>query len=340
MKFINLTLLVLAGSFVSSRAVEEKRTLNDKQQCDGSLCYWISGPNGGTATLVGFDSSNKKQSQKTLNIPYSVKFEKYTYLVDSVLESAFSGNRELQEVNVSSSIKTLNVSHRTFAECPNLTRVVFNNQKVTASNLYAFYNPNKNIAFLGRGVKSYTDDQTDKLIFDWNIDVQNFSKIDDYHRKVALFNLGKRLVRYLSNSSAKDAGNAITAIKTRAANSAGYARLFRLLAIAMGYPSKEILVAHDGNGNYFNYVKLDGYWYNISVKDIPYDKYQEYYEAEWQYPPFVDMKTQKKRLNTKADPSNWYVMFSNYGYSDEFRGQQSYDKFDQYLKKNNLGSHK
>jgi len=311
----------------------EKRAINDKNQCNDQYCYWVSGPSGGTATIVGF--GNKNKNSKVVNVPNKVVFEGHTYYVNSVGYGAFGRYDQIEEVNIASGIDNLDLSHGAFAENKNLKRVVLNSP-VSALDLTAFSSPHKDCVFLGKGVKSFTDGQVKRLLISFGIKTKDYSKIDDYTRKVDLFELAKTLSQYLKVSDIKDSGNAIAALEIKFATSAGYARLYRLLAIAMGVPEKDILVGHDGNGNYFNYTKLDNVWFNLSV-DYPFRRYSLYYQT-WQYEFFVDNATFKSRIKSKTSPSSWYVMFSNYGYSDEFRGQQSYDIFDQYLKQNRLGS--
>jgi len=333
MRFFSIALLAFAG-LVSASPIMEKRRINDKNQCNDQYCYWVSGPNGGTATLVGF--GNKNQNSKVVNVPNKVVFEGYTYKVDSVGVFAFS-NSDITEVNVARGISELRLSHDAFAGCKNLKRVVLNSPVVGLVDDSPFREPNKDCVFLGQGVKSFTNDQVKYLLKSLRFEKKDYG-YDDYQKKSDLFELAKNLSQYLRISDIKDAGNALTAMKIKFASSAGYARLFRLLAIEMGISEKDILVAHDGKNAYFNYVKVDGYWYNCQV-DYPYRRYPLFYQT-WERPFFMGNAEMKKNLSTSVNPSNWYVLFSNYGYGDEFRGQQSYQIFDQYLKQYNLGSRK
>ncbi|OUM65859.1 hypothetical protein PIROE2DRAFT_7015 [Piromyces sp. E2] len=337
MKFVNFAILALASvNFVSASPIKEKRAINDKNQCNDQYCYWVSGPSGGTATLVGF--GRKNQNSKVVNVPTKVVFEGYTYKVTSVGENAF-GNTAITEVNVASGISELKLSHNAFADCKNLKRVVLNSPVVGLVDNTPFSNPNKDCVFLGQGVKTFTNDQVKRLLKSLNIEKKDYSKIDDYQRKVALFELAKTLSQYIRISDNKDGGNVIAAIKTKFGNSAGRARLYRLLAIEMGVPKKDIFIGHDGKNAYFYYLKLDNVWFNCEV-DYPFRRYSVYYQAEWQRPFFMDNASMKTNLGTSVNPSSWYVLFSEYGYGDEFRGQQSYDIFDQYLRQNKLGSRK
>jgi len=331
MKFINLAIIAL-----SSISLVLSKPLTDKNYCYKEFCYLVENGSGGPATIKGF--SAKYQNSKVANIPASVNIEGNTFYIKTIDRLAFSKLSTLEEVNIASGISNLTIKYGAFSECPNLKRVVLNCQKYTIDDpLATFTSPNRAVQFLGKGVKDYTDKHMSKIIKNYSLPSKSkYTDLYDYERKSDLFVLARHLSQY-RYADFNDGDNAITLYKTGFGTDAGHARLFRLLAIAMGVKSNEILVAYDGKGKYWNYVKVDGYWYNASV-NYPFRMVSDYYYAEWKKPFFHGNEEWKGE--TTVPPSQWLVMKTNYGYKDELRGQPTYENFDSYLRQNNLGSRK
>eukprot|EP00833_Pecoramyces_ruminatium_P011395 jgi/Orpsp1_1/1185427/evm.model.c7180000093702.1 len=330
MKFINSAIFA-----VSCINLALSKAIGGEDKCNDQFCFWLT--NEGSATILGFSQNN--QNTKVLDIPASVNFDGRDYYVNAAGVGAFSGNENLEEVNVSSYIDNLYLDTDAFAYCSNLKKVVFNNKSVSAANTSSFASPNKDISFTGRGVSSYTNDQALKLITQWGFSVKNYNNESDYTRKEDLFNLAKYLTQYLRINEIKDSGNALVAIKVKFASYDGYARLFRIFAIAMGIPENYIYVASDGNNHYWNYCFIDNMWYNVDIINYPYRRYSLYSIAESQR-PFYHGYTEFKEMNNDsiyASPSQWVVLFNNYGYPNELNGQQTSDNFDVFLNQHQLG---
>jgi len=321
MKFMNLFIISLSSAnLVLSN-------LTDMNQCQDKLCYLISNGSGGTATVTGF--SAKYADSKVADIPASVNIKSNIFRINSIDRLAFSELKNLQEVNIASGISDLTLSYGAFSKCPNLKRVVFDNQSFTIEDLSTFTSPNRDITFLGKGVKNYTDNQIKIILAQLGMKASKYSDLYDYQRKVDIFNVAKNVSQYHVSDNA-DGDNAIVITKIGYGSDAGRARLFRLLAIAKGINPNDILIATDGNGKYWNFIKVDNYWYNASV-NYPFRFITEYHYAEWKRPFFLGNKDFMKEEGITASPSQWRVVFTNYGYQDELRGQQAYDLFDNYL---------
>eukprot|EP00833_Pecoramyces_ruminatium_P007557 jgi/Orpsp1_1/1181589/evm.model.c7180000077847.1 len=330
MKYINLVLFA-----VSCINLALSRALTGEDKCNDQFCFWVT--NEGLATILGFSQTN--QNARILNIPGSVNFDGHDYYVNAVGVGAFSGNENLEEVNVSSYIDNLYLDTDAFAECPNLKNVAFDNKSVSAADLSSFASPNKDISFTGRGVVTFVNDQALKLITQWGFSVKNYKNESDYTRKEDLFNLAKHLSQYLHISEFRDTKSVIVAIKVKFGTYDSYARLFRILAIAMGIPENYIYIASDGNNHYWNYCFIDNMWYNVDIINYPYRRYSLYSIAESQR-PFYHGYTEFKEMNNDsiyASPSQWVVLYNNYGYPDEFDGQQVFENFDAFLNQHQLG---
>jgi len=332
MKFINLAIVAL-----SSVSLVLSKPLTDKNQCYKEFCYLIEKGSGGPASVKGFSADY--QDSKVANIPSSVTIQGNTFYINAIERNAFSNLDTLEEVNIASGISNLKLNYGAFANCPNLKRVVLNNQSFTLDDpLATFTSPNRAVTFLGRGVKDYTDKHMKKILTNgvFQMEVKKYKDTHDYDRKNDLFVLARTISQYRF-ADFNDGDNAITVYKTGFGTDAGHARLYRLLAITMGVKSDEILVAYDGKSKYWNYIKVDGYWYNASV-EYPFRFVSEYHIAEWKKPFFHGNEEWKGE--TTVAPSQWLVMKTNYGYKDELRGQPAYENFDSYLKQHNLGSRK
>jgi len=335
MKFINLSLVALGCSLALGKP------LTNKVQCDKKLCYWISSSTGGNAYVSGLANENK--NAKSISIPSVVTFEGYRFNVIGTIMGALSGNSNLEEINVASGINNLDLSNDVFANCSNLKRVVLSNKSISAVNLTPFSNPSLNIVFYGRATKSLVDNQAPKLLDRWNISKKNYNSETQMTRKTDLFNLGKYMNYYILVNDNSRYDSAAVSIKTSRASHSGYARTYRFLAMAMGIPKNNILVATDGNNHYWNLVKVDGKWYNADMINYPFPSVRNYEMAEDKRPLFLNNSKFKEQLasnysNTNTNPSQWSVVLNMYGYPDEFNGQQTTERIDTYLSQNGLGS--
>eukprot|EP00833_Pecoramyces_ruminatium_P011681 jgi/Orpsp1_1/1185713/evm.model.c7180000094921.1 len=335
MKFINFTLFIFCNiNLALSKAII------GKDRCNDQFCYWTTMEDGfGYATILGFSKNNKNTT--IINIPSHVYFDDIEYYVHAAGIGAFINNEDLEEVHVSSKIDNFYLDHDAFSKCPNLKKVYFDNKYVTTADLSNFSSPNKDISFFGRGVKVFANDQAAKLIEQWGFTEKNYYRESDYTRKVDLFELAKYLTQYLRIDSYKDSGSAIVALKNKFASYDGYARLFRILAIAMGVPENYILVASDSKNHFWNYCFIDNVWYNVDITYFPFKRYSLYYQSEAEKPFFLTTSSlqdiRKDKIST--EPSQWVVLYNNYGYPDEIEnGQELSENFDVYLKKNKLGN--
>jgi len=335
MKYINLVLLAICNINLALT-----KAIVGKDRCNDQFCYWTNMEDGfGYATILGFSKNNK--DTKVANIPSHVVFDDIKYYVHAAGVGAFINSEELEEVFVSSKIDNFYLDHDAFSKCPNLKKVHFDNKYVTTADLSNFSSSNMDISFLGRGVKVFTDDQSEKLLEQWELPQKNYYYETDYDRKVALFELAKSLTQYLRIKSYQDSGSAIVAIKNKFASYDGYARLYRALAIKMGVPEEHILVASDGEAHYWNYVFVDNAWYNVDITYFPFRRYSLYYQSEGETPFFLtNSSLQKVRSNEiTTEPSEWVVLHSNYGYPDELKAdQEKSENFNTYLKKHKLGN--
>jgi len=325
MKFINLAIIAL-----SSVSLVLSKPLTDKNQCKDKLCYVISSGSGGTAFVKGFNTGYT--NSKVLDIPSSVTIEGNYFTINGIDRLAFSGLSTLEEIRIASGINKLTLTYGAFSELPNLKRVTLSNKSFEANDLSSFSSPNKEVMFLGNGVKDYTNSQVKYLFKNvFGLKTKTYQDEYDYQRKTDIFELAKTVSGYARISDNRDGDNAITVLKTKFGSPLGRARLFRLLAIELGIKASDIKVAYDGKSKYWNYIKVDGSWYNADI-NYPFRLHTQYYEAEWKYPFFVGASEYKKRESITASPKQWRVMLTNYGYSDESRGQPTNEIFTGKLK--------
>jgi len=331
MKFINLTLFAICNINLAL-----SKALTGQNKCNDQFCFWAT--NEGSAVILGF-SENNQSTTNILTIPGSVNFDGQEYYINGAGIGAFSENEAIEEVHIPSSIDNFYLDSDAFSGCSNLKKVVFDNKSVSAADLSSFNYPNMDISFSGKGVKSYTNDQVSKLVSQWGFSVKDYSRESEYTKKEDLFELGKTLTQYLRISYYEDSGNAIVALKDKFGSYDGYARLYRLFAIAMGIPESDIYVASDGDNHYWNYVFVDNQWYNVDVLYYPFRRYSIFSQFQHEKPFFLTYEAYKNIQKDKitAQPSQWVVLHSNYGYPDELNGQQESENFDAYLNQHQLG---
>jgi len=307
-------------------------TINDKQQHDDTFNFWVSGPRGGTATLTGLRKN--PTTAKSITIPAYVYVEGIKFRVEGTLDHTFSGeNCPFETIYVSSNVESFHFDHYSFTNCKKLKYVYLYNDKITAEAT-AFKDVNKDVVFYSKGTKSFVNNSIDRLVNSLSIPKKNYSSLSSDKQMENLFNIAKIVSSYLRTSNIKDSGSVAVNILTKFATRDGYARLFRFLAIASGFPQNNILVGGDNNGHYWNYIKIGSYWYNVDI-NYAFRVYNQYSDAVSRKPFFLSNSSFKKRLNENysinVDPKNFVVWFTNYGYPDEFRGQQTYENFNNYV---------
>jgi len=310
----------------------------DSSQCDNKLCYKVTSANGGYAHVV--DLNLQKNSQATsVSIPSYVQFGGKTYYVNTILDNAFKGNSKITDVTFASGISKITIKSGAFSNCSNLKRVVFSCQNV-AANLRTFENVNKDIRFQGRGTKSFVDDQVSQLLTSLRFSKKTYNNRNQdsvKEKRNDLFELGKTVYQYLRTSNIRDGGSVATIIKVKFAENSGYCRLFRLLAIAMGVPSNEIFVATDGNGHYWNIVKIGTTQFlNVDI-NFAYRVYSTLESAEKKTEYYQYKNSFKSSHGISNSSAYWKILRTNYGYADESNGQQTMEYLESYLKQNKLG---
>ncbi|ORX42563.1 hypothetical protein BCR36DRAFT_157531 [Piromyces finnis] len=298
----------------------------DKQQHDDTFNFWVSGPNGGTATIVGL--RNNATTAKSVTFPAYVYVQGIKFKVTGVLDHTFNDSYcPFESIYIASGVESFHFDHYTFNGCKNLKRVYLSNQKVTAE-LTSFKDVNKDVTFYSRGTKSFVNDYVEKLAKSLGIEKKNYSSLANYYKKENLFEIAKKTQTYLRTSDVKDSGSVAVNLVTKFGTRDGYARLFRLLCIASGFPESDIRVGGDGNGYYWNYVKIGNCWSNVDI-NYSYRVYSTYSSAVSKKPFFLSDGAFKQRLSEDygITVNKFYVYYTNYGYPDEFNGQQTHEVF-------------
>jgi len=298
--------------------------INDKAQHDDTFNFWVTGSTGGTATIVSLRKN--PTTAKSITFPAYVYVEGYKFKVTGVLDHSFSGtNCPFEDVYVSSLVESFEFDSFSFNDCKNLKRVVLYNDNVTAE-LTAFRNSNKNMSFLSKGTKSFIKSYSDKLVRDLSIPVKNYRSVNSSTKRKDLLSIATKINKYFTYSNIRDSGDLAVNLVTKYGTYDGFARLLRQLAVSAGFPESDIQIGGDNNGHYWNYVKLGSYWYNLDVN----------YLTNNANTFIVGKNTFKNRLRQKygvtLDPSRYIIWYTVYGYADEFRGQQTYENWDTYLR--------
>ena len=250
--------------------------------------------------------------------------------VTSISQTAFYSCKSLKNITfeASGTNTKLRIGNDAFGKCPVIDTVDLARTNMDAS-LTTFKDSNKNMRMIGYGANDYTKSLCKKLLQTWGITYNPNGT--DASKKASIDALAKKVNSYITYESIAEEGCAAVVLSTGRGTCGGYARAFYNLALAMGVSSKEVLVGGDFHCHAWNYVKVNGKWYNYDCTNAAYcytdTKYKNYMIANW------------GSASAHTDPSKWGVCDENQtGASDESNyGNPHYYNYTQYLSDFNLG---
>jgi hypothetical protein len=305
---------------------------NDYRQQDDKFYFWLD--NEHKATIKGLSD----RSIKDVVIPQYFVVDGERWYVNSIGHAAFSGY-DITSVTIPDTIESITFDTYAFEDCKKLKTLTINAGKVPKVALRAFYKTNVDIVIKGSAVPAFTEALAKSVLSDFGLSVnKDYTNVSQYNRKKDLFTLGKKLNRYITFDGNADQGNAAVALAVGHASWGGVSRAYYQLARAMGIKATEVLIGGDAAVSAWNYVKVDGKWYNVDVSRYEFknDSYNNaFFKSKSQFSTFLNEKQPSGKYNNK--PSYWVVVRDLIHYQGEsYYHGTTY--FDSYLSQNNLGS--
>lgn len=192
--------------------------------------------------------------------------------VDVVGTNAFKDCSKLDAITFAASDdnSTLKLQSGAFFNCDALNGVIFNRVSIDA-DVDVFWGCNdtrydkEGMIMQGQGIPSFTASISKKIVDSWDI---HFSENDTEIEKVdKLINLGHKLNKYVSYAGGKhrDQNAAPTTLSTKLGVCGGYARSYYNLAVAAGFDPEDFLIGGDGHCHGWNFVRINGLWYNFDA---------------------------------------------------------------------------
>jgi hypothetical protein len=298
------------------------------QDCTSLLTFDFNGNN----SISSIDSETFKNcsSLLSINLPDSVSTIGYCAFentgitklaikggVDVIGASAFRDCNKLNAVYFSASDdnSTLKLKSYAFFNCDALDGVIFNRVDID-SDIDVFWSCNdtrddqEGMKMQGQGVPSFTASISKKLVDSWDI---HFDENDTEIEKVdKLIELGHKLHNYVRYAFAPDGtvthhtdmNCSTTTLSTRIGVCGGYARSYYNLAVAAGFAPKDFLIGGDGHCHGWNFVRINGLWYNF---DACHDFY---FATDSQY--CNHMSSNFGAVSAHTSTYNWVVDVNDY----------------------------
>jgi len=292
----------------------------------------------GRATLTGC-----KYGYNEWTIPAYVTYQGERYQLTIIQGSVFK-NEDFNVISVAADNKALLIKRNAFNGIRSIREFRFNSKKVEPE-IGSFNGASLGILIRGQGIPYAMEKLTKQYFKKWKITFgKDYTNVSESERMKDLFTLAKNFQRNFSiYEKVLHGDNAANVALLGSGNTEGYARLYRVMAIFMGFPEDHILVGCDTIHLCWNYVKVDNYdgvrkWHVVDATQYISDA------MNMNYLYFQDEKEYvKSTLNPyyhgdyTVSPHNFVIKINKYNYLGEPSVKPFDVNFDTWLKNNNGG---
>jgi len=302
------------------------------RQKDDKFIFYLD--QGHKAIIMGLSD----KSIKDVVIPQYFVVEGERWYVNSIGYGAFL-DYDITSVTIPSNIESIKFETYAFENCKKLKTITINAAKVPEVSIRAFYGANVDIVIKGSATPAFTESIAKSFLKNYSLPInKDYTNLTQYERKKDLFNLAKALNKSITFDGNADQGNAAVAIAIGHASWGGVSRAYYQLARAMGIKETEVLIGGDAAVSAWNYVKVDGYWYNVDISrfDLKNASYtNSFFMNNSKFSEFLNKKQPYGKYNNS--PSKWVVVLDLIHYQGE-ANYHGTTYFNSYLSKNGLGS--
>ncbi|ORX49005.1 hypothetical protein BCR36DRAFT_584114 [Piromyces finnis] len=289
----------------------------------------------GKATLVGTYYDNISEAK----IPAYITFNNKQYPVSEVDENAFKG-RQIAAVSIDAKNTGILIKKNAFNGIKGLKAFYMYSSYVDVE-VDGFSGVGINVQFQGSGLQNALEKYCQRYLKSWSLPIgKNYSYTSEETKMRDLFTLAKNMRKNFGNDKIAYPDNAANVAFLGAGSKDGYARLYRIMAMVMGFKYEKILVGCDTMYYCWNYVMLNDTertWKVVyALKSIAdHTIYNSSYfttEAD-----FIK-NTLKPFYGTTIDPHKFIVHNTRINYPGESKYDYLNDEnFDDWLKRNNGG---
>jgi len=294
----------------------------------------------GQASIVGtyYDSLGD------VFIPPYVVANKKQYLVTEIAAKAFYG-KQVTKVTIEGD-NSIIIRKNAFSGVKGLKEFNIINKNLDAE-IGGFSGVGTLVQFKGEGIPNIVDKYCQRLLKQWNLPVgKNYKYVDDKTKKQDLFTLGKNMQNTFGiYDKIAYPDNAANVAFIGSGSSNGLSRLYRIMAIVMGFSYEEVLVGCDNMHYCWNYVKVNVYnqntkkWHVYDIQD-PIYKTTVFDNGSFQKEStFLNTLKRYYGSTTTIDPHKFIVFNNRYNYPNENRvnNLSNSENFDDWLKRTNGG---
>jgi len=294
----------------------------------------------GKASLVGTYYDNIKEA----TIPAYITANGRQYPVSEVEEKVFNG-RNVAKITIDGNNMGILIKKNAFSGVKGLREFNIYSRYVDVE-IGGFSGIGTLVQFQGSGIPNTVERYSEKLLKQWGLPVgKNYKYVDDRNRKQDLFTLGKTMQKTFGiYDKIAYPDNAANVMFIGSGSSNGLTRLYRIMAMVMGFPSDEVLAGCDNMHYCWNYVKVNVYngnqkkWHVYDIQD-PIYKTTTFDYGSFQK-EFLFLNTLKRYYgkSTTIDPHKFIIHNDRYNYPNESRyNYLNSENFDDWLKRNNAG---
>jgi len=287
-----------------------------------------------TATLT----NTKVNNATTFNVPAYINHEGKQYDLTMIEAYAFKGKTRAR-INFNSKIRNLLIKKNAFNGILGLKEINVFSTNIDPE-IGAFDGIGENTNFLGQGLPNAIERLVVKYLKKWNLPVgKNYSKLSEVEKMKDLANLNKGIDKICHLVTVPYGNTVATSLFTRFGDREGFARLYRIFAIAMGIPKSYILVGSDNyHINLFNYVLVNNNsngkkWhvldpFSIYLSEVTESMARSLFKKE---KDFIEMIS-KQRPNNKYLPEKFAIYNNVYNFEGEtgYTGTKA-ERFNDYI---------
>jgi len=288
------------------------------------------------ATLIKAPRQNETYLRE-YTIPASVNYKGKDYQVTMVWNNAFKGSY-FKRITIDPQNKALLLKKNSFTGIIGLYEFNINSKKVEPE-IGAFEGLDNSILFQGVGTVDAVDKLAIRYLKKWKLpQYKNYSNISEWDRMTDLYILAKNVQNtFGQESTGRYAERTANALFTCNGNKAGVARVYRALAVTMGF--NDVLVGYDNMNYYWIYAKVNVYegerkWHVLDLSipvDVTTNMDISFFQDEREF-VYATLTKYYKNYYT-IDPHTFLICQFMYFYHEE-GSVQSVLPFDTWLRRN------
>lgn len=300
--------------------------------------YELYDDNRATLVTTYYNSLNE------FSIPAYVSVKGKFYTVSEIKEDALYG-KDVKKITIDGDNPGLFIKKNAFRGVRGLKEFYINSKQVDVE-VGSFNGVGNYVQFQGAGIQDTVERYALKLLKKWSLPIgKNYEYVDEYDRMGDLFLLAKNMQRSFGlYDKVAYPDNAANVAFIGAGSRDGFARLYRIFAMVMGFKDDQVLVGCDNIHYCWNYVKVnvnegERTWHVLNALDTIEDMFLMKVNSFQDEKDFIEntLKPFYGEYYT-LKPHEFIIHNDRYNYPGESKyNYLNNEKFDSWLSKNNAG---